>query len=148
MAGCWRVSKGSFNAPWVGTWCEWKETAAASSDAPLPHTNVIEFEDIKCVFWSFTGVGCFRSSAMYCDYYGRFSLWEVPFFPGPCETWFVADGLIGSIPVVSISLGTLVRKNWSLIDLIEGSLETKFPTLWTDEKHSQEEAEPGRNSDV
>ena len=30
----------------------------------------------------------------------------------------------------------------------EGSLEVKFPTIWTDEKHSQEEAEPGRNSDV
>ena len=33
--------------------------------------------------------------------------------------------------------------------MIEGSLETKVPTIWTDEKqHSQEEAEPGRNSDV
>ena len=36
-----------------------------------------------------------------------------------------------------------------VIDIIEGSLETKVPTIWTDEKqHSQEEAEPGRNSDV
>ena len=32
--------------------------------------------------------------------------------------------------------------------IIEGSLETKVPTIWADEKHSQEEAEPGRNSDV
>ena len=32
--------------------------------------------------------------------------------------------------------------------MIEGSLETKVPTIWTDEKHSQEEAEPGRNLDV
>ena len=32
--------------------------------------------------------------------------------------------------------------------IIEGSLETKVPTIWTDEKHSQEEAEPGSNSDV
>ena len=24
----------------------------------------------------------------------------------------------------------------------------KLPTIWTDEKHSQQEAEPGRNSDV
>ena len=32
--------------------------------------------------------------------------------------------------------------------LIEGSLETKVPTIWTDEKHNWEEAEPGRNSDV
>ena len=32
--------------------------------------------------------------------------------------------------------------------LIEGSLEVKLPTIWTDEKHSQEEAEPGRNSDM
>ena len=32
--------------------------------------------------------------------------------------------------------------------MIEGSLETKVPTIWTDKKHSQEEAEPGRNSDM
>ena len=32
--------------------------------------------------------------------------------------------------------------------MIEGSLETKVPTIWTDEKHSQEVAEPGRNLDV
>ena len=32
--------------------------------------------------------------------------------------------------------------------MIEGSLEVKLPTIWTDEKHSQEEAEPGRNSDM
>ena len=31
---------------------------------------------------------------------------------------------------------------------IEGSLVTKVPTIWTHEKHSQEEAEPGRNSDM
>ena len=31
---------------------------------------------------------------------------------------------------------------------IEGSLETKVPTIWAHEKHNQEEAEPGRNSDV
>ena len=31
---------------------------------------------------------------------------------------------------------------------IEGSLETKVPPIWTDEKRSQEEAGPGRNSDV
>ena len=30
----------------------------------------------------------------------------------------------------------------------EGSLETKVPTIWTDATHSQEEAEPGRNSDI
>ena len=35
-----------------------------------------------------------------------------------------------------------------IIIITEGSLETKVPTVWTDEKHSQEEAEPGRNSDV
>ena len=34
------------------------------------------------------------------------------------------------------------------VHIIEGSLEVKLPTIWTDEKHSQEEAEPGRNSDV
>ena len=36
----------------------------------------------------------------------------------------------------------------SLYNIIEGSLETKVPTIWTDEKHSQEEAEPGRTSDA
>ena len=35
------------------------------------------------------------------------------------------------------------------LQFIEGQLlEIKVPTIWTDEKHSQEEAEPGRNSDV
>ena len=33
-------------------------------------------------------------------------------------------------------------------DMFEGSLEVKLPTMWTDENHSQEEAELGRNSDV
>ena len=32
--------------------------------------------------------------------------------------------------------------------IFKRSLETKVPTIWTDEKHSQEEAEPGRNSDM
>ena len=33
--------------------------------------------------------------------------------------------------------------------VVKGNLETKVPTIWTDEKqHSQKEAEPGRNSDV
>ena len=41
------------------------------------------------------------------------------------------------------------RYKQQALPLIEGSLETKVPTIWTDEKqHSQEEAEPGRNSDV
>ena len=35
-----------------------------------------------------------------------------------------------------------------ILHIIERSLEIKLPTIWTDEKHSQEEAEPGRNSDV
>ena len=34
---------------------------------------------------------------------------------------------------------------WSIT---EGSLKVKLPTIRTDDKHSQEEAEPGRNSDV
>ena len=32
--------------------------------------------------------------------------------------------------------------------MIEEGLETKVPRIWTDEKHCQEEPEPGRNSDV
>ena len=37
---------------------------------------------------------------------------------------------------------------WYSLFMIEGSLKAKLPTVWTDEKHSQEEAEPGRNSDL
>ena len=32
--------------------------------------------------------------------------------------------------------------------IVKGSLEAKLPTLGTDEKHNQQEAEPGKNSDV
>ena len=42
-----------------------------------------------------------------------------------------------------------ILKTWRGNIMIEGSLETKVPTIWTDEKqHSQEEAEPGSTSDV
>ena len=40
------------------------------------------------------------------------------------------------------------RAVFTFSKLIEGSLETKVPTMWTDAEHSQEEAEPGRNSDL
>ena len=40
------------------------------------------------------------------------------------------------------------KSTYSSVLIIEGSLEVKLPPIWTDEKHSQEEAEPGRNSDV
>ena len=36
----------------------------------------------------------------------------------------------------------------TIIIMIEGSLQSKVPTIWTDKGHSQEEAEPGRNWDV
>ena len=48
-------------------------------------------------------------------------------------------------------MGKITRNGYKWpcsIAMFEGSLETKVPTIWTDEKHSQEEAEPGRNSDV
>ena len=48
-----------------------------------------------------------------------------------------------SIPLVS---DPHLRSSWGF--LFEKKLEVKLPTIWTDEKHSQEEAEPGRNSDV
>ena len=35
-----------------------------------------------------------------------------------------------------------------LYRIIEGSLEVKLPTIWTGQKHGQEEAEPGRHSDM
>jgi hypothetical protein len=35
----------------------------------------------------------------------------------------------------------LVRICKDLIRVVEGSLEVKLPTIWTDEKHSREEAE-------
>ena len=41
-----------------------------------------------------------------------------------------------------------LAKGMHILMVIEGSLETKVRTIWTDEKHSPEEAEPGRNSDV
>ena len=54
--------------------------------------------------------------------------------------------------VSELSTGTQ-RQRCGLKDLkaqtiIEGSSGPKVPTIWTDEKHSQEEAELGRNSDV
>ena len=42
----------------------------------------------------------------------------------------------------------LFIENASFGHVIQGSLEVKLSTIWTDERHSQEEAEPGRNSDV
>ena len=35
----------------------------------------------------------------------------------------------------------------SIYDMIEGSLEIKFPTIWTDEKQSREEAERRERSE-
>ena len=41
---------------------------------------------------------------------------------------------------------TYVNVYWRVV--VEGSLEAQLPTMWTDEGHSQEEAEPRRNSEV
>ena len=38
--------------------------------------------------------------------------------------------------------------NGLYIEIVEEGLETEVPTILTDEKRSQEEAELGRNSDV
>ena len=65
-------------------------------------------------------------------------------FPDPHTTW------TGCCPEVAALL-CLFAVHFSTcpgLSMIEGSLETKVPTIWTDEKHSQEEVEPGRNSDV
>ena len=48
--------------------------------------------------------------------------------------------------ILGIAVGRILTLEFRT--LTEGSLETQVPTIWTDEKHSQEEAEPGRNSDV
>ena len=66
-----------------------------------------------------------------------------------------------SIVTIIVSMGMIILDwlpifvdnnllSWFTMTIfVEGSLETKVPTIWTDEKqHSQEEAEPGRNSDV
>ena len=37
---------------------------------------------------------------------------------------------------------------WGSYLPIEGGFKSEVPTIWTDEKQSQEEADPGRNSDV
>ena len=55
--------------------------------------------------------------------------------------------------LVSVNAAILVIQTWIFNHFytsvfFEGSLEAKLPTIWTDEKHSQEVAEPGRNSDV
>ena len=50
------------------------------------------------------------------------------------------------LPYADVLLPSCYVRPWEV--LVEGSLEVKLPTIWTDEKHSQEEAEPGRNSDV
>ena len=51
--------------------------------------------------------------------------------------------------ILTLSLAKSHLNAKDTVRVIEGSLETKVPTIWTDEKqHSQEEAEPGRNSDV
>ena len=50
--------------------------------------------------------------------------------------------------VVVVLLLMVVVAAVVVVVIVEGSLEVKLPTMWTDEKHSQEEAEPGRNSDV
>ena len=42
----------------------------------------------------------------------------------------------------------IYEKRYFIVIVIEGSLDTKVPKIWTDQKHSHEEAEPGRNSDV
>ena len=46
------------------------------------------------------------------------------------------------------SVGSRAKIAESNRGIIEGSLEVKLLTIWTDEKHSQEEAKTARNSDV
>ena len=41
-------------------------------------------------------------------------------------------------------LGAYYQNTAKNMSIIEGSLEVKLPTLWTDGKHSQEEAQPWR----
>ena len=50
--------------------------------------------------------------------------------------------VVAFIAVVAVAVVVVV------VSVVEGSLETKVPTIWTHEKHNQEEEEPGRNSDV
>ena len=40
-------------------------------------------------------------------------------------------------------MGDIANCTWNIwrCDMIEGSLEVKLPTIWTDEKQSREEAE-------
>ena len=46
------------------------------------------------------------------------------------------------LPVASFNFAHgLVRDSGQLSNVIEGSLEVKLPTIWTDEKQSREEAE-------
>ena len=62
-------------------------------------------------------------------------MWYLPSYPS-----LKLVDLCGGLPYLYIPYCN------KTITLIEGSLEVKLPTIWTDEKHSQEEAEPGRNA--
>ena len=41
----------------------------------------------------------------------------------------------------------IFKKKMSILEIIEGSLEVKLPTIWTDEKQSREEAERRERSE-
>ena len=53
----------------------------------------------------------------------------------------------GSIVIVAVIAVVIVFVVVVVIVLVEGSLEVKLPTIWTDEKHSQEETRTWRMSE-
>ena len=53
----------------------------------------------------------------------------------------------GSIVIVAVIAVVIVFVVVVVIVLVEGSLEVKLPTIWTDEKHSQEETRTWRKSE-
>ena len=79
-----------------------------------------------------------------CFFYAFF-LWEGRVQPWWCWTTFSRDPLGSSWPgepptTAYVPLLYVSMYPWTYI-MIEGSLEVKLPTIWTDEKQSREEAE-------
>ena len=87
----------------------------------------------------------------YWSQVNSFFLWLSHVFPHT-SGWGVGKDITKMNDIIVWQLHQHIQQSeaWQHpVNMIEGSLETKVPTIWTDEKqHSQEEAEPGRNSDV
>ena len=67
--------------------------------------------------------------------------------PTDCWSTFQGSKVSAFYCRVSIAFTYFCSFHMHYIPIIEGSLEVKLPTVWTDEKHSQEEAQAWRKSE-